>query len=637
MQVRLLLFMLVAAGAPMRADAQYLTTVARSDSSQYETPTLSPDARWLVTVRRVSNQESQLVIRRLGDGADRVLPVEKGNHDAPVFAPRGDRLYFVSTIPRRTPTDTRRYVVSVPFDASQGILVGPVRQVTLDGVRTNFRIVPRVSPDGKWLAYVECCETNALRVIPTSGGNARSLANGTPGNQQLPGFLSWAPDSRSVLYHVRQNDSSYIRRANVADGKTTVVSRFSGPGGLLSPDQKHLVVVDGTARRYTLRVRTIDGRELASMPTPFLQGMSFDKDGASIVASVSNATAITKLVPADGGEIRTIGRRDTYEWPVGWDDAYSVQIEASTSERRQVRVTGLDGVISRTVPFPGARFGSTLRGNEVFYKELMPGTSDRWRFVARDVATGAKRELARDILVGCCDPSAPTGFYYGFVGDETYLRREVGNKRQYFAQKLSGPMRLIAEVPRADTDIRVSAVHGSSMAYWKAAGDSVRLYVSRGPGQTPRMLATVAGRGANLGEIAFSADGRKLATYLDGIENTQRLLVFEFGANGEPIGRPISAQLPFEYFYEMFWRPDGTGLTVIAQPKGARVTEIALIRLSDPYNPVLLTKADVANKWGHAPSPDGKWIAYPSEWGSGSSVVRVDLKSLLKSSGTDLR
>ena len=95
-------------------------------------------------------------------------------------------------------------------------------------------------------------------------------------------------------------------------------------------------------------------------------------------------------------------------------------------------------------------------------------------------------------------------------------------------------------------------------------------------------------------------------------------------------GPPKLITPPFESFYEMFWLPDGSGLTMIAQPKGARFTEMALVRMSDPDRPVLLTQRDTANKWGHVPSPDSKWVAYPSETGSGTKVRKIDLGPVLR-------
>jgi|GEM_PF-2674937 len=80
----------------------------------------------------------------------------------------------------------------------------------------------------------------------------------------------------------------------------------------------------------------------------------------------------------------------------------------------------------------------------------------------------------------------------------------------------------------------------------------------------------------------------------------------------------------------MFWLPNGSGLTVIAQPKGARFSEIALVRLADPDRPVLLTTSDASNKPGHVVSPDSKWVAYPSETGSGTKVWQIDLNPVLR-------
>ena len=69
---------------------------------------------------------------------------------------------------------------------------------------------------------------------------------------------------------------------------------------------------------------------------------------------------------------------------------------------------------------------------------------------------------------------------------------------------------------------------------------------------------------------------------------------------------------------------------MIAQPRGAASTEVALVKLSDPSHPILLTKDDPVSKWGHAMSPDGKYDAYASEHLKGSAIYMIDVAELLK-------
>jgi len=104
-----------------------------------------------------------------------------------------------------------------------------------------------------------------------------------------------------------------------------------------------------------------------------------------------------------------------------------------------------------------------------------------------------------------------------------------------------------------------------------------------------------------------------------------------------PVGRdgatgplPRAAKLPFSYYYEPFWLPDGSGVTVIAQPNGSPTMHVALIRVADPERPVILTRNDPHDKWGHLVSPDGKYVVYPSERYLGTTLWAVDLDQALR-------
>ena len=74
-------------------------------------------------------------------------------------------------------------------------------------------------------------------------------------------------------------------------------------------------------------------------------------------------------------------------------------------------------------------------------------------------------------------------------------------------------------------------------------------------------------------------------------------------------------------------------MTMIAQPTGGSTAEIAVVKFADPANPLFPAKSDPVSKWGHALSPDGKYIAYPSEKGAGSSLYMVELSDLLRAVG----
>ena len=151
--------------------------------------------------------------------------------------------------------------------------------------------------------------------------------------------------------------------------------------------------------------------------------------------------------------------------------------------------------------------------------------------------------------------------------------------------------------------------------------------MTTGAGRAPVTIASFPAA-TRLGDIAWSYDGRQLS--LTRSDQPQKLFVYRFDANGAMQGSPREYRVPFEYFYETFWLADGSGMTMIAQPTSGGNTEVALVRFADPSNPILLTKSDAGNKWGHALSADGKHVAYPSEKIKGTVIYTVELAALLK-------
>jgi Tol biopolymer transport system component len=222
--------------------------------------------------------------------------------------------------------------------------------------------------------------------------------------------------------------------------------------------------------------------------------------------------------------------------------------------------------------------------------------------------------------------------YWGLYGGEFYFIQMKAGRWQIRAMNLRGESRLVSEVPVAGTEGRF-AVYQNRIAYVESVGDSARIKVIAGPGRTPSTLGTFP-KPTRSGEQVWSYDGRQLAVRLQGNPIIQ--LIYRFDAAGAVVGPPQSFTLPFEYWYETFWLPDGSGLTMIVQPPGMPMTHIALVKLSDPEHPILLTRADTNSKWGHSLSPDGKYVAYASQRERGSSIYLIDMAALVKQATSKL-
>lgn len=589
-------------------------------------PIVSPNERWLVFVRGISNQESRVMIQPFAGGELRELVQAKGFFYNLRFTPRGDRLVMVSDQPRRGPADNQYYLVGAPFDSRTGTLTAPVRQIALDAV-DNTSIA--ISPDGQWVAYLEGV-TRVLKIVPITGGNSRTLAD----KERRPAALAWTPDGRSVLYETREGDEFIRKRVSREGGPPVVVLRSKQTLGVLTPDNRYSVALEirPPATPRILHVFAPDGQQVGEVTIPsgiLIRPSGFSVNGKYILGSRSNAVAPIKVVPVAGGPIQQITKGDVYDWAGSWTaNSESLYVWTEEKGRSALALVSRDGKsVSRTTTpeLMGVRTLGEQDGFVVLLEGGYSGTSDT-RLMALNLKDGSRKELASGVrrentILG------PGGMYYGLYNGEAYYLQSIGGRVQARATNLQGVSRLIGELPADRADRSGVAVFQARMVYSQAFKDSVRLQLVAGPGQKPTTLGTFPNAAAPR-EISWSYDGRQLTTYLGGAPQTQ--LVYQFDAAGAVQGAPLSFTLPFEYYYEVFWLPDGSGLTMIAQPRGRATSEVALVKLADPMHPILLTQDDPRSKWGHSLSPDGKHVAYASQESKGSSIYLIDVAELIK-------
>ena len=592
-------------------------------------PTISPDERWLVFVRSISNQETRVMIRPLAGGEPRELVTQKGYFSSPRFTPAGDRILMGSDLPRRDAGDANYYLVGAPFDSRSGTLSAPLRQISLDPFEMGPTHAPAVSPDGQWVAYMEQ-PTRALKVVPITGGSSRTLSDKEPGFA----WQSWTPDGRAVVYETRERDGFTRKRVSLDGGAPVVLLRSKESLGPLTPDHRYSVGLQSGSqtRPWILKLYGADGHSVGevSIPSRIWARAGFAVNGKYLLGTRSNAVAPIKLVPVAGGPIRQLTKGDVYDWAGSWSPSGDA-LWVWTEEKGEAALAqvGVDGQLRSKVVTPDSVPTRTLgiQDGRMLYLEGPLSDLNGSRLMELNLKDGSHKVLAQGVrsdngLVGA------GGMYYGLYGGEAYYRQQLKSGRlQVRAMNLRGESRVIGELPDEALG-RSVGVFQNRLVYTQQVGDSVRLQLVAGPGRQPTTLGTFTKMAAP-GELAWSFDGRQLATYLGG-GGPQTQLVYRFDAAGVVQGPPLSFKLPFEYWYEMFWLPDGSGLTMIAQPRGKPATEVALVKLADPEHPILLTRDDPMSKWGHSLSPDGKYEAYASEQPRGSSIYLIDVAELIK-------
>ncbi|MCP2258440.1 Dipeptidyl aminopeptidase/acylaminoacyl peptidase [Streptoalloteichus tenebrarius] len=233
---------------------------------------------------------------------------------------RGDLLLVDVAWPDLAADEQRGAVWRVPLDRAEG---GPGDPE--EWTRGERDSAPRVSPDGRWVAFLRKGAKGRpqLHVIPTGGGEARRLTD-------LPlgvGSPVWAPDSRRIAFVARVpepgrygTEEGVGPEAEAPRRITRLTYRLDDVGFLLDrPTQ--LFVVDAAAEDPA-------PRQLTTVPTS-VSGPAWTPDGLHLVVETErdgerpedSLHSDLLAVPADGGDattlVRTHGRA---EHPVVTED-----------------------------------------------------------------------------------------------------------------------------------------------------------------------------------------------------------------------------------------------------------------------------------------------------------------------------
>lgn len=196
-------------------------------------PSVSPQTGQLAYATQLENHDIALLDRSTGE----VTRVSTTTDDwMPSLAPDGSAFVFTSS---RGTTDRSLWIQ----DLSGGVPQGDARQITSQrGIASH----PRVSPDGRWIAYYRVVDgSRDIWIAPTGGGTPRAVTV-DPASDLHP---AWSPDGGRLVYVSERTGQSQLWSVALEHGETVGPPALIGTPGLSalapawSPDGREIAFI----------------------------------------------------------------------------------------------------------------------------------------------------------------------------------------------------------------------------------------------------------------------------------------------------------------------------------------------------------------------------------------------------------
>lgn len=597
-------------------------TLLTLDSGRIGTANMSPDGKWIVFTKAAQGGSFAVWMASVEKPVPFRITADGFRDRFPAVSPTGDVIFFVSNRPTRDPQRGTGYVMSVSINKQTGQPSGPIRQVTTDSL--PFLAPSGISPDGKWLAYFPAGNPLELRVVPSTGGNTRTIVTKAIGGGTIVAFSA---DGKHVMY--QDSVAKIVRQVPLAGGAATTIST-GGMANVPAPnsDLHYVSIANTQTNPFTMVVKNAAGQSLASLLAPRTT-FHWRPDGKGII-DVQNLSAqgVSRVDLLGGASTKVLPAERS--WPfaltpsgvlVRGDEVNGrirvTSVTVSSGERRTVTLPAEIENVETALPN-----GTQLLafGAETHQPMLRNKFSVSWRTRSAylvDRLTGTTRRIADTVFTGCCPRNwgqneASTGF--------AELRNGVVNINVFDA---TGNTRVIRSFPAATfARLRDLAVYRDRIAFIDSSGPTrSSVFIADGAGRA-RSVYTFAN--SEDPALAWSPDGRRLAVAYGDAEEGGRAVarVLDIASDGSvaATGPVLEQGGTTSYVESLLWLPDQSAL-LINRDEGGKGNFLVLRPVDASRPPVRV--GDPSGVGQFFVEPDGKSVLITITEPGGSTIYTV--------------
>jgi Tol biopolymer transport system component len=539
----------------------------------------------------------------------RASVVARGEFDDFSVSPRGNRVVF----DRENEDGSATHIWTIPVDTATGMARGPAQRVS-----TREGHEPRISPDGRMVAFVSPVDSSPnLVVVTATGGPERVVAH----FELNLSYVDWTPDGKWLLVHLpaTARAGSVVQRVPVTGGKPeTLFSVPAAEGTRAAFDGEFTLFRAGGASQAMMRTgyRGPNGEqgEFDNPPNSWSRIDPVAGRTRRYVVVTSQSTQVYTANVSDGVSKPAAPAGDQARSPAFSPDGKQLAVVTSPASPSEVTIVQTDGSGRRLFEAPGQVGPFAFFAWSPDSRRLAFWAGNRQAMAMLDVSSGAIRILHR----------GPVGaMTWTKSGDAIrYVQFEpTSRKVGVYELPLAGTPKHILDVP-PDMTHRGFFVSPSFIEYASTSAEVI-LPVNGGaprrlPVDTPALLGVPSDHGDWVVFLLSANAGRPARVQTVNAQgDTSRII-----------------DLPFEAFRTPFptiaFAPDHRNIVMVGRTIGEKAYKLFSVPIDGTAPRVLATLSTELPVTNMVLARDGRTAAYTVTSPPTTTMYELDLRPLVQ-------